>query len=345
MKYNPYYDQAEFQQHKYADQPTLHLLDWELERLVERQRQLSPADSRKYLHQILLAQIEADLQDLKTTLSIDHVDTVNGLMRYELTLDLGGVIESRATLLWPISSPHPTPVFICLHGHQHEGRQWTVNNGPAAVLSKAGYVCFCPDVLGLGENRGETENVIRGNISYDLVVHNALLLGWNLNGLRIWVLERWLQALTDCDCFMGGAIHQFACAGFSLGGELALFMSALHTEIEPIYISGYACSWKASYWSKLHCKCAYVPGLARLLDTLDVYRLLLPRPLVVEAGCQDQSFPWTDTQPLLEQIGREYKDAAAEDFFSWVKQDSDHVFDCTPQTLNFLQWMIHGKGR
>jgi pimeloyl-ACP methyl ester carboxylesterase len=343
MKYNPYYDQEQFQRHKYADQPTLRLLDWGLERLKQRQVQRGPDELRVHLRQLLLTQVENDLVDLQPVMSILQIDMTEGFKRYELAMDLGGLVELRSTLIWPVHRRPGSPVFICLHGHQHEGRQWTIEEGPAAVLSRAGYACFCPDLLGLGENRGVTENAVRGNITYDLLVHNALLLGWSLNGLRLWVIEQWLKAVKDSDCF-GEPIRQLACAGFSLGGELALFLSALHTEIEPVYISSYSCSWEASYWSKLHCKCAYIPGLLRLTDTGDVYTLIVPRPLVIETGRQDQSFPWQDTEILLEQVSAAYRKADREKFLCRVVQDCDHAFGCASQTLNFLELMTYGNG-
>ena len=236
MKYNPYYDQEEFQEHKYEDQPTLRLLDWCLGSLSRTRSAWRPQCLRARLRQLLLGPIEADLADLELDLAVRRARSSGDQERVELSLDIGGLIESRATLILPSDRRPGVPTFICLHGHHHEGRRWTVEEGPAAALTRAGYACLSPDVLGLGESRGATENVTRGSITYDLLVHNALLLGWSLNGLRLWVLERWMQEVRHNDR-LGEQVSRFACAGFSLGGELALYLSALHTEIEPIYIS------------------------------------------------------------------------------------------------------------
>ncbi len=135
-------------------------------------------------------------------------------------------------------------------------------------------------------------------------------------------------------------INGFACAGFSLGGEMALYLGALHTEIAPVYISDYACAWEASYWSKLHCKCAYIPGLMRLAELADIYRLIAPRALALEVSRYDRSFPWQDTQQLLEQVGAYYDDLSKGSHFHSVVKESEHVFNCTPQTLAFLEAMI-----
>ncbi len=346
MNYNPYYDQQDFQQHKYQDQSTLHLLDWGLQRLRQRRSSNRPDHLRESLRRLLLGNLETDLAELRLELSVCHTFSNGSCECFELALDIGSLVNTRATLLFPHDRRPQSPVFICLHGHQLEGRQWTKTAGPAAALSQAGYACLCPDLLGLGESRGVTENITRGNIAYDLLVHDALMLGWNLNGLRLWTLERWMQELGSHDLF-SQRLNGLACAGFSLGGELALYLSALHTEIAPVYISDYACDWQASYWSKLHCRCAYVPGLMRMAELVDIYRLIVPRPLALEVSRYDHSFPWQATQQLLKQVSACYGDFKGPRFHPVVKE-SEHVFNCAPQTLAFLETaideMIDGKG-
>jgi len=335
VKFSPYYDQEEFQEYKYYDQPTLRLLDWCFERQGQRRSSWDPEHVRARLRQLLLRQIEIDLADLVLNLAIRRAHSSNGEERFELSLDIGGLVESRATLIVPSDRRPNAPVFICLHGHQHEGRRWTVEEGPAAALARAGYVCLAPDVLGLGESRGTTDNVIRGGITYDLLVHDALLLGWSLNGLRLWVLERWMQKLRQSDR-LSEKVGRFACAGFSLGGELALYLSALHTEIAPVYVSHYACPWEASYWSKLHCRCAYVPGMMRLTNLTGIYKLIAPRALAVEVSRKDRSFPWKDTEQLLREVSAHYGLVSATERFNQVVNEGDHTFRCDPQTLAFL---------
>jgi pimeloyl-ACP methyl ester carboxylesterase len=344
VKYNPYYDQVEFQQHKYEDQPTLRLLDWGLERLRQTISSMQPDHLREALRRLLLATVETDLAELELDLRVRRTFSQGQCDGFDLTLDIGGIIDARATLLFPHHRRQGSPVFLCLHGHQHEGRQWTVSAGPAAALTRAGYACLCPDLPGLGESRGATENGARGNITYDLLVHNALLLGWTLNGLRLWILEKWIQEVTAHTLF-NQRIDSLACAGFSLGGELALYLGALHSEIEPVYISDYACSWQASYWSKLHCRCAYVPGLMRIADLVDVYRLIAPRALALEVSRYDRSFPWQDTQQLLTQVSRCYDELSARPRFHHVVKESDHAFHCAPQTLAFLEKMMVLDGK
>lgn len=339
MGYNPYYDQVDFQAHKYEDQPALGLLDWGLRRLVQRRASEPPDDLRAALRQSLLGVVESDLAELPIEFRVGASSRQAECDCWELSLDLGGLVEARATFILPRRRLPRSPLYLCLHGHQHEGRQWTIRAGPAAALTRAGYACLCPDLLGLGETRGDTDNLVRGNITYDLVVHDALMLGWSLNGLRLWTLERWLE-LVESHAFFGPWTGGIASAGFSLGGELALLLSALDQRIAPLYISDYACSWQASYWSKLHCRCAYMPGLMRLADLVDLYRLVAPRPLALEVSRFDASFPWPDTEQLLEQIGAHYYRLGARPRMHWVVKDSEHSFHCAPETLSFLESTI-----
>jgi dienelactone hydrolase len=333
--YDPYYNQEEFQEYKYDDQPTLRLLDWTLKRRQGEKSFQEPGSLRRNIQRFLLHQVEADLAGLEIDLTIaeEHCDNKNKYV--ELLLNIGHVVEYRATLAIPSNNNINTPVFLCLHGHQHEGRHWTLKKGPGAALTRAGYICLAPDIPGLGDSRGVTENTTRSTITYDLLIHNALLIGWSLNGLRIWVLKQWMHKLKQHKK-LGKQVKRFACAGFSLGGELALYLSTIFPGIAPVYISHYCCPWEQSYWSKLHCKCAYLPGLMRLTSLTDIYKLIAPRALAVEVGRQDKSFPIEGTMRLLEQLKKHYGSISVKNNFHYLVKKNGHVFHCEPKTLSFL---------
>lgn len=335
MNFNPYFNNKEFQKNKYIDQPTLQLLDWAQKRIQAKRSHEKPEALRENLKRLLLDPIEADLAGLDIDMAITGEQSVNDRKNIDLCLNIGQLVESRATLTLPSSRKIDSPVFICLHGHHHEGRHWSLEKGPAAVLSQAGYVCLAPDLLGLGDSRGDTEDTDRSAIAYDLLTHNALLLGWSLNGLRIWTLKQWMRKLKELNT-SGFQEKHFACAGFSLGGELALYLSALNPEIEPVYISHYGCPWEESYWTKLHCKCAYIPGLMRKASLIDLFKLIVPRVLAVEASREDSSFPFEGTERMIQQLKEYYMKHSAENHFHYLVKNGDHEFHCDPKTLSFL---------
>ena len=76
-----------------------------------------------------------------------------------------------------------------------------------------------------------------------------------------------------------------------------------------------------------------------MADLTSVYKLIAPRALAIEVGRQDRSFPWKDTEQLLDQVSAHYARVSAEQRFHQTVKEGDHVFGCTPQTLAFLQQM------
>lgn len=77
----------------------------------------------------------------------------------------------------------------------------------------------------------------------------------------------------------------------------------------------------------------------RLADLTDIYKLIAPRALAIEVGRKDQSFPWKDTEQLLDLVSAHYAHVSTEQRFHQTVKEGDHVFGCAPQTLAFLRQM------
>jgi len=79
--------------------------------------------------------------------------------------------------------------------------------------------------------------------------------------------------------------------GLSGGGMLTFFHTALDERIKACVVSGYFSSFKDSILAMHHCTCNFVPGLLNIGEETDIVGLIMPRPMLVEAGTRDGIFP------------------------------------------------------
>ena len=339
MSWDPYLEREELARHKLTDQPTLRLAE-HLREVLARRPRLAPEVARATLQQALVGPaVREALDSLPTRLLVrgrQPVASEPELERWELELDIGdGLLVNRASLLRWRRAPRDHSLMLALHGHQHEGREWTCRDGPARDLIAAGFHCLAPDVLGLGETRGSEGHEARGARAYELLVMDLALLGCTLNGLRVWTLQRWLTEA--CAAAPLDLPTRAGVAGFSLGGELALFLAALDPTLSPVAVSHYCCPWEHSYWQKLHCRCAYVPGLMTELSMAELFAAVAPRPLALDVAREDRSFPWEPTRTLLADIGALYAQAGATERLQAQVWDGEHRFRTAPATREFLR--------
>lgn len=163
---------------------------------------------------------------------------------------------------------------------------------------RQGYVVFCPDPPGYGERtepipsedprfwEGKTKSSLESSCK-DLA-QTAEALGLSLTALEIWDLMR----LTDfaCDCAEVKKVNgtaQIGCAGFSGGGQYAMWLAALDGRIRIAVVSGYVHGYYDSMLECHLCPCNYAPDLWKLGDISDICSLIAPRPLFVENGTED----------------------------------------------------------
>lgn len=194
--------------------------------------------------------------------------------------------------------------YICPHGHQGAGAASIAGvAGVPAVddavrkfnydyglrLARMGYVTVCPDARGWGYRRdwkgqGDDENsYLRGTCLNQ--ARMAEPLGLTVAGLNAWDNMRLIDYLeTRGDIAMG----DLGCFGFSGGGYMTLYLSALDPRVRKAFVSGYLYGVDDSL---LHlngnCSCNYTPGLWRLLDMGDIASLVAPRPLLVQSCEKD----------------------------------------------------------
>jgi dienelactone hydrolase len=196
------------------------------------------------------------------------------------------------------------PCVIAPHGHGGGGKlsvagrvdipairgaveRYNCDYGPKLAL--AGFVALCPDARAMGERReraaqGEGDEALL-RCSCRELNNMAVGFGRTVTGMWTWDLMRlvdYAESREDCDP------SRIGCAGFSSGGQQALWLAAMDERVRCAVVSGYFYGYRDSLF-KLpgNCSCNYVPRLWELADMGDLGALVAPRLLLVESGRDD----------------------------------------------------------
>lgn len=192
-----------------------------------------------------------------------------------------------AYLVIPKNRSGRLPAILCPPGHGDGMNQVLFESGGykqyPIELAKQGFVTIVPENIGFGERVGRADDATH-QFSY-LAVN---LFGESMMGFLVWDLQRALDVL---DNLPNVDPSNIGCYGLSLGGELTLLTTAIDERIKCACISGFFTSYASTFLSVCHCGCGYVHGLATEFEHVDLAGLIVPRPLLLETGIKDTSFP------------------------------------------------------
>jgi dienelactone hydrolase len=227
--------------------------------------------------------------------------------RYKVLIATAPHARMPVYLLRPKGARGRLPVVLAYHGHGYgvkdivglweDGEERYEPDGYhsdfAVALCRHGFLVAAPEIAGFGERQTDYSylNKTLGQPE-PTTCHNAatyaFMLGKSLVGLRVrdgMRLVDYLATLPEADVKRLGAM------GISGGGMLTFFHTALDPRIKACVISGYYSTFRDSILAMHHCTCNFVPGLLRIGEMTDLVGLIMPRPMLVEAGTRDPIFP------------------------------------------------------
>jgi dienelactone hydrolase len=232
--------------------------------------------------------------------------------RERLYYDTRPNLTATAQLLLPKAASGPVPAVLCPPGHGGGMNQVLDEPGaykqyPFALVAR-GLAALVPEHIGFGERTGAPDDDRQANHAF--FYHALVLLGENAMGYLVWDLQRALDVLQSLPEVDG---DRLGCYGLSLGGEMTLLLAACDPRVKVAGISGFLTSYQHTFLAEGHCGCGYVPQLARRLEHQDIAALIVPRPLVVETGTEDPSFPTATARASVEYLRSLYALEGAED--------------------------------
>ena len=281
--------------------------------------------TNKFKFDIDAIQNENDLQKFSQGMYKDYLECL-GEMPQKLPLDANILYEKQcdgykrikieytadenfrapAYILVPDNAKAGNPAVIALTGHGYgvadivglteNGEEKPAGSDPgyqknfALELVKRGFIVAAPELFGFGElmlapNKRHLQN--SGSscfmLSTQLLMHKKTMAG-----IRVWQAERmfdYLASRGDVDPERIGVM------GISGGGLGSSFFAAYEKRVKACVVSGYLCTFKDSIMSIYHCVDNFIPGLLNNGEMADLFGLIAPRPLLIEAGTDDDIFP------------------------------------------------------
>ncbi|OGV55006.1 MAG: hypothetical protein A2X45_02950 [Lentisphaerae bacterium GWF2_50_93] len=251
--------------------------------------------------------------------SVDKKDYV----REKILIQTGPNCLMPVYILIPKNAPRPLPVVIAYHGHGYgvkdivglweDGAERSAPDGYhkdfAVSICRRGFAVAAPEISCFGERQTDFSylNVKIGQQSASTCTHSAMLafhLGISVVGLRVhdgMRLVDYLETRKDMDVSRLGAM------GISGGGMNTFFSTCLDTRIKACVVSGYYSSFRDSLLAMHHCACNFVPGMVEFGEMQDLFGLIAPRPMLVEAGTYDPIFPIKAVRKAVARANEIYK--------------------------------------
>ena len=235
----------------------------------------------------------------------------------------------RAYIVRPKHKPNQRlPVIYCHHQHAHQyflGKREVVGRGGdprqayACVLAKRGYLTFAPDakcfeermIPGLKEEKAEVYEFAR-------LVCQGKSLQWQFladirNGISC------ISTIPDAD------MSRIGFMGHSLGGQEALFASAVDPRIKVAVSSCGFSSYKAIFQHKIpHNLGLFVPSFSKEHDLDFLFRFIAPRPFLILAGKLDGEFPYEGVVDVFKKASKFYGKGKFSENIKMLSFDTGH---------------------
>lgn len=209
------------------------------------------------------------------------------------------------------------PGMLALHGHGYGSREvvglaedGTIqekkggHNSFALELMKQGHIVAAPEMIGLGDRRLIRDTKPGKERSSCVSLTGQLMMfGMSLAGLRVFEALRALDYLATRPEVNPG---QIGCMGFSGGGLVAAYASALDERIRAAVLCAFTNTFKGSILSINHCIDNFIPGVLDYAELPDLIGLIAPRPLFIESGENDPIFPVASVREAVEIVQNVY---------------------------------------
>ncbi|MGA1867492.1 MAG: alpha/beta hydrolase family protein [bacterium] len=231
-----------------------------------------------------------------------------------------GTDTTEAYLLIPgESGSGPYPAILCIHGH-HSDKEEVVgitksrNNAQFGLtLVKNGYCVLAPDIV-------ESQDFNRE----DFLALALIARGASLTSRRLSDLWRCVNYLKNNNKLVDK--ERIGVVGWSMGGGLSLYLSALNTDIRVVYVSCYFNQFAHSILSRRQTTDNYVPGLIQFGDMSDIAALIAPRPLFLEQADRDPEFPLEYARIAFRELQKIYQQERATENLAMAVGEGKHVF-------------------
>lgn len=280
------------------------------------------AGDRDQLKQ-LLGDLPTDKPISATVLTQEERD---GYTLESIVLDLNGFEQVPAYVATPLQGTGPFPLVVVNHSHGGDytnGRNEFITSSHylqklsfAKTLTDMGYAACCIDMWGFNERGGKAESEL---------VKEMLWKGQVMWGMMIYDNIRMVDYMCEREDIDSSRI---ATIGMSMGALMAWWLAALDERIGvTIDICGQvdAETLMAKRGLDHHGFYSYVPGLLKYFTTLDIQKLIAPRPRMSLVGRNDRMCPIEGVEHLATGLHEAYEVAGKPGHWQPIVSSGGHM--------------------
>lgn len=240
------------------------------------------------------------------------------------------------TLLVPKGVDKPIPGVICLQGHSkgahislgkviYESDAKSIAGGRDFAIRavKEGFCAIAMEQRYMG-TLAQTEDGQPACLK-DNAAMGSFLLGRTPIGERVWDIHRLIDVIQN---YLGKYIDpsKIICMGNSGGGTATFYASCYDERICLSVPSCAVCTYDESIMAMWHCPCNCIPGIRSYFNMGDLGGLIVPRPVVVVCGVEDNIFPLAGVEKSYETMRNIYQSVGKGELCRLVKGNGGHQF-------------------
>jgi dienelactone hydrolase len=267
--------------------------------------------------------VKPKMEILQTTELSDHI---RQLIHFPVTQ----FSELIAYLLIPknITKGQKRAGIIALHGHHSHGIETIcgvrkTDYPPYALQAvRSGYIVLAPAWWGWPGRDGHLDRI--GNRDKCNVIQMAASM-YGINVLDLHIQDG--QAAIDILCSHADVdAKKIGCIGNSYGGRTTMWLTIFDDRIKACVPSGCMNIFRERSLKLSSCAIQYLPGLLQYGDVPELFSLIAPRPMQLQAGEGDNLITASDRDQIRKVVEKAYRLLGAEKNFEYVLHSRGHTF-------------------
>ena len=267
--------------------------------------------------------VKPEMEILETTELPDHT-------RRLICFPVTKFSELIAYLLVPknIKKGEKRAGIIALHGHHSHGIKTIcgvlkTDYPPYALQAvRSGYVVLAPAWWGWPGRDGHLDRI--GNRDKCNVIQMAASM-YGINVLDLHIQDG--QAAIDILCSRAEVdAKKIGCIGNSYGGRTTMWLTIFDERIKACVPSGCMNIFRERSLKLSSCAIQYLPGLLQYGDVPELFSLIAPRPMQLQAGEGDSLITLSDRDQIKLVVEKAYRLLGAEKKFEYVLHSRGHEF-------------------
>jgi len=273
------------------------------------------------LRGILPKRVKSETEILETTELPDHT---RQLIRFPVTR----FTDLVAYLLIPknIKKDEKRAGIVALHGHHSHGIKTVcgvqkTDYSPYALYAvRSGYVVLAPAWWGWPGRDGHLDRI--GNRDKCNVIQMAASM-YGINILDLHIQDG--QAAIDALCSRAEVdAKKIGCMGNSYGGRTTMWLTIFDDRVKACVPSGCMNIFRERSLKLSSCAIQYLPGLLQYGDVPELFSLVAPRPMQLQAGEGDSLITASDRDQIKKVVEKAYCLLGAEKNFEYVLHSRGH---------------------